>query len=131
MNTCPTLKLEAPNVTDAVIADALPGMYSCASSYGRIAFSMTFCVQPEPGVKLFVAREAKNAMGSAALVLGAPEVTESVVPLRAVLPANASIVPLAFLMSYSIVPKLHATVVVTGTAPLSPALIFVKTACPK
>jgi hypothetical protein len=131
MKICPTLKLDAPNVTEAVIADALPGMYSCAFSYGRTALSITFCVHPEPGVNLFVAREAKNATGSAAFVLGAPDVTESVVPLRAEVLANASTVPLAFLMSYSIVPKLQATAVVSATAPLSPALTFVKTAWPR
>jgi hypothetical protein len=125
------LKPEAPKVTEAVIAEALPGTYSCASSYGRIALSMTFCVHPEPGVNLFVAREAKNAMGSAANVVGAPDVTESVVPLVAEFAAYPSAVPLVLRISYSIVPRSHATDVVSGTAPLSPALTFVKIACPK
>jgi hypothetical protein len=61
-----------------------------------MAVSITFCVHPAPGVNLFVAREAKKAIGSAAFVLGAPDVTESVVPLVAELPAYPSTVPLAF-----------------------------------
>jgi hypothetical protein len=87
ITTCPMLNPEAPNVTDAVIATALPGMYSCASSYGVIVLSIRFCVQPEPGVNAFEVRVAKNASGSAAEVLGAPDRTESVVPLVADVPA--------------------------------------------
>jgi hypothetical protein len=44
---------------------------------------MRFCVQPEPGVNAFEIRIVKNASGSAAEVLGAADVTESVVPLVA------------------------------------------------
>jgi hypothetical protein len=120
-----------PIVTEAVMADALPRTYSCASSYGLTALSMRFCVQPDPAVNAFDARSAKNAIGNAALLLGAPEVTESVVPLVAEFDAYASITPLVFLISYSTVPKAQVMLVASGTAPVSPPLTLVKITWPR